>query len=276
MTFRVLGIPVSIGLALPFALVVLGLVSGFYGLRLVAWVVFGILAILLHELGHALLFRHYGLSATIQFWLLGGLAVPNDQEAAARLPDRQMLLVALAGPLVGIVLGAVGILVRPAFDGLGHDARVAVNIWVFVNLGWGVFNLLPVGVLDGGRILQSLLMVVLGPGGRRTAIVIGILASLGIAWLAFQNDLFYVGVIALVFGLANPSQYAELAGSTRSGRRPGEGPAAADQTEPAAPLPSPSSPAPAAPGAPNPGGPPNSGASKPSMPDRGSSACADC
>jgi len=74
----------------------------------VIWVIFGTFAITVHELGHALAFRHYGLESSIRFWAMGGLAIPNDQEAAARLPDRQWLVVSLAGPGVGLVLGSIG------------------------------------------------------------------------------------------------------------------------------------------------------------------------
>jgi stage IV sporulation protein FB len=217
-TFRLLGFPITIGIAFPLVLGALGWISRLSGALLLVWVVFGTLAILLHELGHAVVFRRYGLESSIQFWFLGGLAVPNDQEAAEKLTDRQMLVVAIAGPAVGLVLGAIGA-VGLAILGRGPgDFRVALAIWVFVNLGWGLFNLLPIGALDGGRVLRHLLLLVLGRRGRVLALALAIAASVAVAYIAIVNDYLFVGAIAIVFGLANPEQYRELLDAVMPGR----------------------------------------------------------
>jgi stage IV sporulation protein FB len=216
--FRLFGFPITIGLAFPLFLGALGWASNLTGALLIVWVVFGTVAILLHELGHALAFRRFGLESSIQFWFLGGLAFPNDQEAAARMPDGQMLLVALAGPAVGLVLGAVGLAAGSLLAGQSHEIRDAAYIWVFVNLGWGIFNLLPIASLDGGRVLRHTLLIVLGERGRVLALAATIVAGAGVAALAIANGYVFVGLIAIVFGLANPYQYQELLDALMPGR----------------------------------------------------------
>jgi Zn-dependent protease len=209
-TFRVLRFPITIGFAFPAFLLILGYISQFEGIELVIWVVFGTAAILLHELGHAVVFRHYGLESSIRFWALGGLAIPDDQVAAANLPDRQMLLVSLAGPAVGLVLGAAGLALGPVVAEQSHGIRFAVGIWTFVNLGWGIFNLLPISGLDGGHVITELTMVALGERGRAVALAASIVSSALVAVLAVAIGYPYVALIAVMFGLANPYQYRAL------------------------------------------------------------------
>ncbi|MGD0861297.1 MAG: site-2 protease family protein [Candidatus Limnocylindrales bacterium] len=217
-TVRVLGFPITIGLAFPAFLLLLGYISRFAGIYLAIWVVFGTAAILLHELGHALAFRRYGLESSIRFWTLGGLAVPNDQEAAAKLPDRQMLVVALAGPCVGLVLGAAGLALEPVVAGQSPDVRFAVGMWIFVNMGWGIFNLLPIAGLDGGHVLMHLTMVALGERGRVIALGASIVSSALVAALAIETGYLYIAAIAILFGLANPYQYRALLDALFPGR----------------------------------------------------------
>ena len=127
-TIRVLGFPITMGWAFPAFLAFLGYISDLSGIELVVWVVFGTFAILVHELGHALAFRRYGLESSIAFWGLGGVTIPNDQGRAARLPDRQWLVVSLAGPGVGLVLGAA----RALMERLVEEAKAAGvrRIWL--------------------------------------------------------------------------------------------------------------------------------------------------
>lgn len=209
-TVRVLGFPITIGIAFPIVMMILGYISRLAGIELVIWVIFGTFAITVHELGHALAFRHYGLESSIRFWAMGGLAIPNDQEAAARLPDRQWLVVSLAGPGVGLVLGSIGLALEGFVAGQSPDVRSAVGIWTFVNLGWSVFNLLPITGLDGGSAVMHVMQLAFGERGLAVALAASMAFSAVVAVLAFANDLAFVGVIAIVFGLANPYQYRAL------------------------------------------------------------------
>jgi Zn-dependent protease len=216
LSFRLLGIPVRIGPAIVAGLLFLGLLSRFSEFFLVAWVILGIVALLAHELGHALVFRRFAVPSSIRFFVLGGLTVAEDGAAAERLSQSRQALVALAGPAVSIGIGVASLALFLAVDqlavGVPFDARGIAYLWLFVNLGWGVFNLIPIASLDGGQALRHLLGAVL-PG--RAGVVVGVganlLAAALLAAIALQVGQPYVAFIAIVFGLVNPALYAELA-----------------------------------------------------------------
>src|SRR5688572_514886 len=80
-------------------LALLGISSALYGL---IWAAVLFASILVHELGHAFMARHYGSPARIQLYALGGLTFHEQ------LPRRkQRIAVALAGPFAGFGLGLV-------------------------------------------------------------------------------------------------------------------------------------------------------------------------
>ena len=217
-TFRVLGIPVTIGLSIVLGLVVLGVLSRFSDELLVEWVGLGIVALLLHELGHALAFRRYGVPASISFWALGGVTVPTDLDAATRLSDRQMLVVVLSGPFVGLMIGAVTVVAAAIFRDAARSIREPLFLWMFVNLGWGIFNLLPIASMDGGRALEYLGGAVFGRAGRAVGLALGLLASALIAVVAAGFGLYSVAFVAVVFGLLNPYPYRSLLNEIRPSR----------------------------------------------------------
>lgn len=107
----------------------------------------------LHELGHCLAARSFGVSVSrITLWPLGGVA---EMGAVGHRP-RVEFWVAAAGPLVNFVLAALlsplALMVYWAGGGLGPVAWL-----VGVNLVLGLFNLLPAFPLDGGRLLRAAL-----------------------------------------------------------------------------------------------------------------------
>ena len=110
--------------------------------------------ILLHELGHALMFRAYWMHSSILLYGFGGLAIPDGY-----LERRSWrIIVSLAGPLTNFLIS--GLLwgsnyVQPWAIGERH-LLVTYLILFNINLYLGILNLLPVWPLDGGKISRDL------------------------------------------------------------------------------------------------------------------------
>jgi Zn-dependent protease/predicted transcriptional regulator len=127
-----------------------------------AWTVGVISAVLLiasltaHEVGHALLARHRGLTVEgIRLWLFGGVA----QMSGDWMTGKTEMLVAAIGPAISLLL--VGVFVAASWLLIGIGAPnlvVVVPEWLAgLNLLLLAFNLIPAFPLDGGRILRGFL-----------------------------------------------------------------------------------------------------------------------
>jgi len=106
--------------------------------------------VVMHEYGHALTARHYGIRTRgITLYPIGGVAMLEG------MPDnpRHELHIALAGPAVNFVLAAGLFSVSLLVGGAGSF----VGLLIYANLVMGAFNLLPAFPMDGGRVLRSAL-----------------------------------------------------------------------------------------------------------------------
>src|SRR5690606_4535151 len=133
-------------------------------------------SVVLHELGHAVTARLYGVQTLeIRLWFLGGVAQFKD------LPRRRgaEAIVAVAGPVTSVLLALFlwALLPRVA---LGATATTIIAYLAATNAMLAVFNLLPAIPLDGGRVLRSLLALFL-PRLRATQVAVAV--SAGIAAL---------------------------------------------------------------------------------------------
>jgi Zn-dependent protease/CBS domain-containing protein len=124
--------------------------------------------VVLHELGHAMAARRYGVATRdITLLPIGGIA------RLERMPKepKQELVIAAAGPAVNIglaVLFALGLLATGGFGSMAEyaalleaDQPFELRLWlvrlVAINLWLVAFNILPAFPMDGGRVLRALL-----------------------------------------------------------------------------------------------------------------------
>ena len=137
-------------------------------------------SLLLHELGHARQARREGMEIEgITLWLFGGVAQFKGSFPGAGAEFR----VAIAGPLVSLVLGVVFVLLA-VFAGL-PSAEDGVVAWLgYINLSLLVFNLLPALPLDGGRVLHSLLWYFKGDLAWATRIAADVGRGFGYLFIA--------------------------------------------------------------------------------------------
>jgi Zn-dependent protease len=152
--------------------------------------VFG--CILLHELGHALMARQFGIGTRdITLYPIGGVA------RLERMSERpwEEVCIALAGPAVNAVLAvlllALGVGVEALTGALGpglfdRPLLVFVVTLLAANVLLAVFNLLPAFPMDGGRVLRALLSLGLGQlRATEIAAGVGVVMALALAAAPF-------------------------------------------------------------------------------------------
>jgi Zn-dependent protease len=171
--------------------------------------------IVLHELGHALTARRFGIQTRdITLLPIGGVA------RLERMPDEpwQEFLVAIAGPIVNVVIAAVlyvGLSAAGALQPMRQVAAVGGNFFdqlLLVNVFIVGFNLLPAFPMDGGRILRSLLALKL-PYARATRIAAtagrGMAMLFGLAGLYIFNPFLLFIAIFVYLGAQAEAQQVE-------------------------------------------------------------------
>ncbi len=167
--------------------------------RIGIWIAVLFVSILWHELGHAFAMRRFGYQPWIVLHGMGGATAwgkgPERPSAKARI------IVSLAGPFAGFALGgalwAIGL-------GLGSNPHWAVGefitMMVWVNVGWGALNLVPMLPWDGGLALHGVLDIFTGGKGIKPTAVITLLTAAGLVVLMLVSvgvlwwPLFLVGV----------------------------------------------------------------------------------
>lgn len=114
-------------------------------------------SVLAHELMHSIVAQRQGIVVrSITLFIFGGVSEITGEPKKAS----DEFFMALAGPLTSLIVG--GILLGLWFGLRGSNGAgqfvSAIAYWLgLINLGLGIFNLIPGFPLDGGRVLRSIL-----------------------------------------------------------------------------------------------------------------------
>lgn len=214
--FAVFDIPVRVHPFFWLVAVLLGANNVLVGV--LTWVVAMFLAVLAHELGHALAMRWYGFDPQVMLYGLGGLTSYGRRirMGAPRLSTGGRILISFAGPAAGFTLAGLlalgfaiagyGIVYQVglpfgltlAVRGLTSDwASLFIHQFLFVNIVWGLLNLMPILPLDGGQIAREILVATDPWHGARKAVVLSIVTGVALCVMGiFHGSI----VMAILFG----------------------------------------------------------------------------
>jgi Zn-dependent protease/predicted transcriptional regulator len=175
-----------------------------WGLAIVTAVLF-FAAIVAHELSHALVAKLRGLPVrSITLFALGGVAQIEKEAEDAKTE----FWMGIIGPITSLVIGAICLAITIALGWTPPEfpkqPLPAMLMWLgYINIGLGIFNLVPGFPLDGGRVLRAIIWWVTGNANRSTVIaarvgqfiafgfiILGIMrffggAGFGGLWIAF-------------------------------------------------------------------------------------------
>jgi Zn-dependent protease/CBS domain-containing protein len=186
--------------------------------------VLGVFAcVILHELGHAAMAKRFGVATReIVLYPIGGVA------RLERIPGGVAeLLIAIAGPLVNVVLAALAALALAAYKvpptiGIAFpwEGSGLVQKLLWANVMLVVFNMIPAFPMDGGRVLRGLLSISLGQDrATRIAAIVGqLFAVLFIAMGLWTSQFLLVFIGVFVFLGASQEAAFQRSRSAVAGR----------------------------------------------------------
>jgi Zn-dependent protease len=206
-SFRLLtayGIPIRIHFTFVLFLTWIALVTqNRGGLLWPAFIVAIFACVLLHELGHALTARKFGIrTRDITLYPIGGVAMLEGRPRA-----RQELWIALAGPAVNFVIAGILMLVlairQRGVPILSSDLsrETFLEMLAVANISLALFNLIPAFPMDGGRILRAALALRMPEvKATQTAASIGQGLAIIIGFVGlFQMNIVYMLIAFFVF-----------------------------------------------------------------------------
>ena len=237
LNFSLAGIPIRVHPLFWLITILFGISSG-DPIQLLIWVAAVFVSILFHELGHALAMRLFGQPSQIVLHGMGGLTIPSQVRwggawANVSLTPNEEIFISLAGPGAGFLLAAViiagslaagGSIVLTSLFGLipfpmvllpfnNQIANSIVMTFLWVNIFWGLINLLPIHPLDGGNVTRRVLLSADPWNGVRKSLWVSVVTGVIVAILGLI--LFRSLYLTLLFGLLAFQSYQTLQG--RSG-----------------------------------------------------------
>lgn len=198
------------------------------------WSMCLLVSILIHELGHAIAFRFYGIESSIVLYHFGGLAIPHTGNhdvsfarslSPRRLDEKGEMIIDLAGPVTQMLsaLVLVAVVVQSGYEvaaframpypisnlaqytggeGIQNIAlRSLVLFYVLPSVLWALLNLVPVFPLDGGRVMRSL--VLLSGDRSNTWVWISMISAAAIAIYGLQGGQPFMGLLFLSLAAGN-------------------------------------------------------------------------
>ena len=203
------------------------------GVLYLMWAACMLVSILIHELGHALAFRQFGIESSVVLYHFGGFAVPRESYGMGlshtQLSSRQELWIAAAGPVAQLVSAIViiaGLMVggfevwafntsllaplrhlfpeamNPSLGkSLNGPLTALVTFYLWPSIIWALLNLLPVWPLDGGRITRSIMQIF----GRPTieSLWVSVVCAGLIALYGFRSGSIFLGILFLSLAISN-------------------------------------------------------------------------
>lgn len=197
MNFTLFGIEVEVELSFWLSAILLGwsmssAIGGRAGfMMLVLWTLIVFVSVLVHEMGHALAIRRHRIQPEITLHFMGGRTTWRALLPLGRLDQ---VIISAAGPFAGFALAGLVYGIEHFFlrgMTLPLVARYAILQLKFVNLWWGIFNLIPVLPLDGGHVLEH----ALGPKRIRITATISMLVGFGAALYFLQGGSIWAAYI---------------------------------------------------------------------------------
>ena len=177
--------------------------------------------LLLHELAHSLVAQRRGLRiSAITLFALGGVSQMQDDATDAKTE----FWIAIAGPITSLIIG-FGCWAIAAVSGWKpstepHSAVTEVLVWLgYINIGLGLFNMIPGFPLDGGRVLRAIIWGITRNADRATRIaarvgqVVAVLFILDGIWQFFHGGGFgglWIAFIGWFLMDAAKASYAEV------------------------------------------------------------------
>lgn len=165
--------------------------------------------VLLHELGHCLVGQQFGIQTRdITLYPFGGVASIVQQPG-----PRAEFVIALAGPLVNVIIAAV---LYPFVNPMlftpteGYVPGFIEKIFV-ANFSLAIFNLLPALPMDGGRVLRALLSMLKVKSATIIAARIskGLCVLMGLAALYLQQPILLIVAFIIFVGAVQEHVRAE-------------------------------------------------------------------